>query len=112
MGVLTDAQWRVLKRALDHARSGRGRPFRDERRTVEAVLWRLKSGAPWRAVPPALGPWWRAAQLHRRWSRSGVWERAFERLRDEGEPDLAEVMLDGSSVRAHAKASGGKGGRL
>lgn len=110
MHVVTDKEWDVLKDALDCARSGRGRPFCDERQTIEAVLWRLKNGTSWRAVPPELGPWWRAAQLHKRWSDTGVWQRAFEYLRDHGRPDLADVMFDGTSVRAHPKAAGAKGG--
>ena len=110
MPMLTDDEWAALKAALDHARSGRGRPFRDERKTVEGVLWRLKNGPPWRAVPHEFGPWWRSAQLHKRWSRSGVWEEAFEHLRDTGRPDLATVMLDGTVVRAHPKAAGAKKG--
>ena len=112
MTVLTDHEWAALKAALDAVRSPRRRPMKDERRTVEAVVWRLRNGAKWRAVPADLGPWHRAANLHRRWSVLGVWERAFERLRHAGHPDLAEVMLDGTSVRAHQKAAGAKGGRV
>ncbi len=110
MTVLSDDAWGLLKEALDHARSGTGRPLAEERRTIEAVIWRLRNGAKWRALPPEFGPWHRAAQLHIRYSASGVWQRAFERLRQAGHPDLAEVMLDGTSVRAHAKAAGAKGG--
>jgi transposase len=110
MTVLTDDEWGALKAALYHVRSRRRRPMKDERRTVEAVLWRLRNGARWRAIPPELGPWTRAAHLHIRWSRLGVWQRAFEHLRDAGRPDLAEVMLDGTAVRAHQKAAGAKGG--
>ncbi len=110
MTMLSDDEWDTLKGALDHARSGRGRPFCDERRTIEGVLWRLKNGPPWRAVPEAFGPWWRPAQLHKRWSDAGVWQRAFEHLRDAGRPDLADAMLDGTVVRAHAKAAGAKKG--
>ena len=111
MRVLSDGEWVRLKAALDAARSRTGRPFPDERRTVEAVIWRQRNGAKWRAVPPELGPWWKAAQLHIRWSRTGVWERAFAFLRDAGRPDLGEVFLDGTSIRAHQKAAGAKGGR-
>lgn len=111
MTVLTDEEWAALKAALDAVRSRRRRPMKDERQTVEAVVWRLRNGAKWRAVPPELGPWHRAANLHHRWSHLGVWERVFEHLRDRGHADLAEVMLDGTSVRAHAKAAGAKGGR-
>ena len=110
MTVLTDEEWAALKAALDASRSGTGRPLADERRTVEAVVWRLRNGAKWRAVPSELGPWHRAAQLHIRYSAAGVWERAFEHLRDAGRADLGEVMLDGTSVRAHQKAAGAKGG--
>ena len=107
-GGLSDGEWARLKVALDAARSGTGRPLRDERRVVEAVIWRQRNGAKWRSVPVELGPWWKAAQLHIRWSRLGVWERAFGFLRDAGRPELAEVFLDGTSVRAHQKAAGAR----
>jgi transposase len=111
MQILSDGEWLRVKAALDMARSGTGRPLKDERKTVEAVIWRQRNGAKWRAVPSALGAWWRAAQLHIRWSRAGVWERAFAVLRDAGQPELGEVFLDGTNVRAHHKAAGAKGGR-
>ena len=110
MQILSDGEWSRLKAALDEARSGTGRPLDDERKTVEAVIWRQRNGAKWRAVPSELGPWWRAAQLHIRWSRAGIWERAFAILRDAGRPELGEVFLDGTNVRAHHKAAGAKGG--
>lgn len=111
MAVLSDGEWSVLKAALDRVRSGEGRRFQEERRTLEAVVWRMRTGAPWRALPAEFGPWWRAAQLHIRWSRKGQWARLFEVLREQGRPDLGEVFLDGSSIRAHQKAAGAKGGR-
>jgi transposase len=85
------------------ARSG------EERRTVEAIAWRMRNGAGWRSVPAELGPWWKAAQPPIRWSRTRVWERLFAELRDAGRPELGEVFLDGSSVRAHQKAAGARG---
>jgi transposase len=110
MSELTDEEWRELKAALDAVRSGTGRPLRDERLVVEGVIWRLRNGAKWRALPRRFGPWWRAAQLHIRWSRRGIWQRSFAYLRDRGRADLGEVFLDGTSVRAHHKAAGAKGG--
>jgi|SRR6185312_2053402 len=110
MQILSDGEWGRLKAALDEARSGTGRPLNEARKTVEAIIWRQCNGATWRAVPSELGPWWKAAQLHIRWSRAGVWERAFAILRDAGQPELAEVFLDGTNVRAHHKAAGAKGG--
>ena len=110
MAVLSDEEWTLLKAALDRVRSGEGRRFREERRTLEAVIWRRRTGAPWRALPAEFGPWWRAAQLHLRWSNKGRWARLLEVLRAEGHPELGEVFLDGSSIRAHQKAAGAKGG--
>ena len=111
MQILSDGEWAQLKAALDVARSGTGRPLGEERKTVEAIIWRQRNGAKWRAVPAEFGPWWKGAQLHIRWSRAGVWERAFAILRDAGQPELGEVFLDGTNVRAHHKAAGAKGGR-
>jgi transposase len=111
MAVLTDAEWSSLEAALAGLGTRGGRPFAAARRTVEAVVWRTRNGAMWRAIPAELGPWWRAAQLHWRWSRDGSWQRLLAALRDAGRPDLAEVFLDGSSVRAHRSAAGARGGR-
>lgn len=111
MPVLSDPEWAALKAAVDQVRSGEGRRFQAERRTFEAVIWRLRNGARWRAIPTELGPWWRAAHLHIRWSRKGLWAQVFAVLRERGQPALAEVFLDGTSIRAHAKAAGAKGGR-
>lgn len=36
---------------------GRGRPWRDHRQVVNGVLWRLRTGAPWRDLPERHGPW-------------------------------------------------------
>lgn len=109
MSELTDGEWVALKAALDAARSGTGRPLRGERTVVEGIVWRMRNGAKWRALPDRFGPWWRAAQLHIRWSRLGVWERAFAHIRDTGGPALEEVFMDGTSIRAHHKVAGAKG---
>ncbi|MFO1036623.1 MAG: transposase [Geminicoccaceae bacterium] len=56
MRMLSDETWVRLEAALDGARSGTGRPLRDERRLVEGVIWRQRNGAKWRALPPEYGP--------------------------------------------------------
>ena len=84
--------------------------MRDERQVVEAIVWRYRNGAKWRSVPERFGPWWRAAQLHIRWSQLGVWERVFAILRDAGRPNLGELFLDGTSIRVHRRAAGARGG--
>src|SRR3954451_8532985 len=110
--MLTDEQWGALKAALDAVRPGTGRPLGDERRTVEGVVWRLRNGARWRAVPAEYGPWWRPAQLHIRRSKAGVWERLAEHLGRAGRPEAPDAFPGGTGVRAPKKPAGApeKGG--
>ena len=110
MQVLSDAQWAVLKPLIDAHRTPGGVRSENERGLVEAALYRLRTGCQWRAVPAEIASWQRAAELFLRWSRNGTWARVFLALRDRGEPLLDAVMLDGTVIRAHAKAAGQKGG--
>ena len=103
--MLTDVQWNLLEPLIEQCRPRGKTPPRDLRRTVEAILWRHRNGAKWRAIPSELGPWWRAAQTFIRWARLGVWERLLS-LVQEGGVKLGMAFLDGSSIRAHHKAAG------
>jgi len=109
--VLTDEQWAALEPLVEAARpKGKTRP-RDLRRTLEAIVWRHRNGATWRAIPAELGPWWRAAQLFIRWAELGAWRRLLETAQGRG-VELGMAFLDGTSIRAHPKAAGApkKGG--
>ena len=106
MAVLSDEAWAVLEPMIEACRpKGKVRP-RDLRRTIEAVIWRCQNGAKWRSVPAELGPWHRAAQLFIRWSKLGAWERLLTMAQEKG-ISLGMVHLDGTTIRAHAKAAGG-----
>ena len=110
MKVMTDEQWSSLEPLLDEVRPRAPQPTRWFRRTIEAIVWRLRNGAKWRAIPAELGPWWMAAQTFIRWSRLGVWERLHRLARERQRPELGLVFLDGTVIRAHQKAAGAKGG--
>ena len=105
MVVLTDAQWAVLAPLVEACRPHAKVPPSDLRRTVEAILWRCQNGAKWRAIPAELGPWWKAAQIFIRWARLGVWDRLLDLAQERG-VELGMAFLDGTSIRAHAKAAG------
>ena len=104
---LTDEQWAVLAPWVEACRPRGKTPPRDLRRTIGAIVWRHANGARWRAIPAEHGPWWRAAQLSIRWSRLGVWERLLAAAQARG-VELGMAFLDGSSIRAHAKAAGAR----
>src|SRR5215216_6529693 len=76
------------------------------RSSGEAIIWRHDSGAKWRQIPAALGPWWMAAQTFSRWSRLGAWERLLELAQQRGGVEAGMAFLDGTSIRAHHKAAG------
>ena len=103
--VLTDGQWAVLEPLVEACRPHAKVPPSNLRRTVEAIIWRCRNGGEWRAVPAELGPWWMAAQTFIRWARLGVWERLLEAAQARG-VELGMAFLDGTSIRAHAKAAG------
>ncbi|SFT95720.1 Putative transposase of IS4/5 family [Geodermatophilus amargosae] len=54
---LTDEQWAVLEPLLPDRTPRRGGRWGDHRPVVDGVLWRTRTGAPWRDLPPAYGHW-------------------------------------------------------
>jgi transposase len=110
--VLTEAQWKRLAPLIEAVRPRGKTEHHDLRRTIEAIIWRHRNGATWRAIPAELGPWWMAAQTFNRWGHLGVWERLLDVAQERGVA-LGMAFLDGTTVRAHRKAAGAarKGGR-
>jgi transposase len=106
--VVSDAVWEQVAPLLPGKARDRGVTAKDNRLFLEAVLWRVRAGPPWRDLPAAFGHWNSVFQRFRRWVRAGVFERIFERL--SGEPDFEYALIDGTIVTAHQKASGVKGG--
>jgi len=86
-----------------------GRPGKDDRRFVEAVLWWRRTGVPWRDLPTEFGPWKTIFNRFDRWSKMGRWKRLFQKLRID--PDNEWQSIDSTTNRAHQHAAGGKGGR-
>ena len=107
---LTDDRWAALAPHLPPQRAATGRPAKGHRTVVEAILWRLRTGAPWRDLPERYGPWQSAYTRFRRWQRAGVWDRALAALQAaadaEGRLDWSLHFLDGTAVRAHPHAAG------
>ncbi len=114
---LSDRQWARLAPLLPpQHRSGRGRPAKDHRTIVNAILWRLATGVPWRDLPERYGPWRTVYSRFRRWQEAGVWDRVLAALQVEadatGELDWSLHFLDSTTVRAHQHAAGGKKGAV
>jgi transposase len=76
---LTDREWTRLRPLLP-PRAHTGRPPKDHRAIVDALLWLGKTGAPWRDLPERFGPWRTVATRFYRWTRSGLWDRLLAEL--------------------------------
>ncbi len=103
---LTDSQWAQLQPLLRKSTGPRAKL--GDRNFINAVVWRVKTGVPWRDLPERFGPWKTVYNRFTRWAGLGRWEEIFKRL--QLEPDDLGSLVDGSIVRAHQDSAGGKGG--
>lgn len=104
--VLTNKQWERLVPLVDQLRR-RGPRTTNDRRFVEAVIWVLRTGAPWRDLPSSFGKWATVYQRFRRWAVAGRWD-ALRRLVT-GRGDEGELLLiDSTIVKAHPHAAGAR----
>ena len=105
--ALSEEQWRRLQAVLPKQKTGPASTLGD-RLFIEAVLFRIKTGMPWRDLPERFGPWKSVYNRFNNWAKKGHWETIFKEL--QFEVDAVGSIVDGSVVRAHQDASGGKGG--
>lgn len=103
--ALTDDQWNRIKDLLPGKEGDPGRTAADNRLFVDAVLFVARTGIPWRDLPERFGKWNSVWKRFDRWCQRGVWEALAEQL---GEPDLAELQLDSTSIKVHIAAVGGR----
>ena len=82
-----------------------GRTAADDRLFVNAVLYVAKTGIPWPDLPERFGNPNTACKRFDRWCAAGVWKRLAVAL---GEPDLTELQLDSTTVKAHPTAATGR----
>lgn len=96
---LTDAQWKRIEPLLH--RYGR-KSQKGDRNFINAVVYVLKTGTPWRDLPERFGKWKTIYNRFNNWSKAGHFERIFKALQME--------LDDTGSLGAHQDAAGGKGG--
>ncbi|WYB33149.1 IS5 family transposase [Streptomyces sp. SM1P] len=110
-GELTDAAWGRIEPLLPQV-DGRGRLWRDHRQVVTGVLWRLRTGAPWRDLPDLYGPWQTVYERFARWEAAGTWAKLLEhvQVRDDATGRVEwTVAVDSTVNRAHQHAAGARG---
>jgi len=100
--------WGLIEPHLPGRRGQWGGIAEDNRRFINAVFWILRTGAPWRDLPPDLGGWGNTHRRFIRWRDAGVWERLLEALIDD--PDMEWLMIDATHIKVHPHAAGAVGG--
>lgn len=105
--ALTDEQWDRLQPLLPWRAQGR-KSTRGDRLFVDAVIYRARTGIPWRDLPDRFGPWKSVYNRFANWAKKDAWADLFRELQID--VDEAASIVDGTVVRAHQDASGGKGG--
>nr|WP_275581273.1 IS5 family transposase [Micromonospora luteifusca] len=108
-GELTDEAWVVIAPLLPEPGGARGR-WRDHRQVINGILWKLRTGAPWRDLPERFGPWKTCHERLRRWTADGTWDRilAAAQVHDDGTPVQWTISIDSSIVRAHQHSAGAR----
>jgi len=108
---LTDAQWNKIADIFPK-RKKMGRPPVDDRKMVNAILWILKTGSPWRDLKESYGSWQTVYDRFYKWNRTGLWNRIPRQLQSDFQSklkvDWRMFSVDGSNVRAHKSAAGAK----
>ncbi len=105
---LGDDIWLRLKPHLPGSKGNRGRRGNDNRLFLNALLWKLRTGTPWRDLPPEFGLWKSVSNRFYRWRDLGVFARLLAIAADA--PDLEWLMIDATHIKAHPHAAGAKGG--
>ena len=105
---ISDAEWELLEPHMTGQPGQHGGIAKDNRKFINAVVWILKTGSPWRDLPPDYGKWGTVHQRFIRWQRKGMWKKLFEILK--GDKNFEWLMIDSSYVKAHQHAAGARGG--
>jgi putative transposase len=102
---LSDAEWRIVERLVPAVQHG-GRPARWSRREIlNGILYVVRTGSQWRALPHDLPPWQTVYCYFRQWRNAGIWEAIHaarrERVRRQAgrEPTPSAAILDSQSVK-------------
>jgi transposase len=105
---LTDKEWLIIKPLLPN--KPRGVPRVDDRRVLNGILWRFRSGAPWAEIPDRYGPSTTCYNRFVRWRKAGVWDRLLAAVSAGFNGEL--VMIDSTCMRVHQHGATGKKGGL
>ncbi len=117
--VLTDEMWARIEPLLPDRMPKRGGQWRDHREVLEAIIWRTRTGSPWRDLPADFPSYQTVWYRFDRWAKDGTLDRVLTVLQGQAQAsgDLEWVVsVDSTIARAHQSAAGAPrallGGRI
>ena len=96
---------------LSQTRGDSESPAGGQRDPVNGILWKLRTGAPWRDVPERYGPWKTGHERLRIWTMDGTWAKILDEavVKDDAAGEVEWVFsVDSTSIRAHQHAAGAR----
>jgi len=101
---LTDAEWAIIDPLLP--RKSRGVARVEDRRVLNGIFWRLRSGSPWADIPERYGPYTTCYNRFVRWRKAGIWDQLLKAVSKAYDGKIQ--MIDSSIVRVHQHAANGE----
>ena len=93
---LTDERWALIASHLPGKEGDPGCHGRDNRLFIEAVFWIVRTGSPWRSLPPHFGKWYTSYTRFHRWTRKGVWLGVLNALKAD---EACEYFYEDGAIR-------------
>ena len=112
---LTDEQWVLLEPLVPALSSEAASHVHARREIVNAVLYVLRSGCPWRMLPHEFPAWGTVYDSFRRWQREGIWEQVLRALRmqvrrkQDRDEEPSAAIIDSQSIKTSAVRGPEKG---
>ena len=109
-GEITDRAWQEIEPLLPQYGQSGGQ-WRDHRTIINGILWKLRTGSPWRDLPQRYGPWQTCYDRFNRWRRDGTWDRLLSHAQTKNDAVGNvewEVSVDDTVIRAHQHAAGAR----
>jgi transposase len=106
---LTDKQWQKIEPIILAKLDPRGGSnAKDDRIFVNGCFWIIRTGAPWRDLPPQYGRFNAVHRRYKRWCDKRIWDEILAELIDD--PDYEWLMIDASHSKCHLRAADAIGG--
>jgi putative transposase len=112
---LTDAEWEILEPLIPARCADAVHVKYTRREIVNAILYVLRSGCPWRLLPNDLPVWGTVYDYFRMWQKQGIWDQALEALRKQlrkvqgRDEEPSAAVIDSQSIKTSAVRGEAKG---